>query len=137
VLKIATPVNNVLFRWTGGRVGGTFIGGAPIGLFTTVGRKSGQRRTVPLLYLQRGDDLVIVASQGGMPHHPAWYLNLRENPAVTVETRRGKGEYVARVVDADEKAELWPELLAMYKDYDAYQARTDRDIPVIVCSPAG
>jgi len=136
VIKVMTKINNAAYRATGGRLGGKFPGGAPICLVTTTGRKSGQPRTVALLYLRHGDDVVIVASKGGMSRHPDWYFNLVDHPQCTIQIKKDTGEFVSRVADPGEKAELWPKLLAMYKSYDDYQARTDREIPVIVCSPA-
>jgi len=106
-------------------------------LLTTVGRRSGEARTVPLIYLEDSERLVVVASQGGMPTHPGWYHNLVAHPRVTVETGRRIREMDARVADAVERAELWPRLVEMYDDYDDYQARTDRQIPVVILEPAG
>lgn len=123
------------YRLSGGWLGGRFLGGAPVLLLTTVGRRSGQPRTAPLLYLSEGDDLVVVASKGGMSHHPLWYRNLEANPRVEVEIGNQRRTMVARPATATEKAALWPRLVAMYRDYDAYQARTERDIPVVILSP--
>lgn len=134
-MKIASPLNVWLFRATGGRLGGRFPGGAPVLLMTSVGRRSGEPRTTPLLYLEDGDRLVVVASQGGMPSHPGWYHNVVAHPRVTVEVGRRVRDMTARVVDEDERAELWPRLVAMYRDFDDYQARTDRTIPVVVLDP--
>lgn len=134
-IKLMSRFNTGLYRRTGGRVGAKFPGGAPVCLLTTTGRKSGEPRTMPLLYLRRGDDVVVVASKGGFPNHPQWYLNLLADPEVTIEIKRERLPMVARVADADEKAEIWPELVAMYSSFDTYQARTERDIPVVICSP--
>lgn len=134
-IKLMSTANTGLYRRTGGRLGGKFPGGAPICLLTTTGRKSGEPRTMPLLYLADGDDVVLVASKGGFSGHPQWYLNLVADPGVVVEVGRSRREMTARVADADEKAALWPRLVAMYAAYDEYQARTDRDIPVVVCEP--
>ena len=135
-IKLMSKLNTGLYRRTGGKVGGSFKGGAPVCLLTTIGKVSGEPRTVPLLYLADGDDVVIVASKGGFSKHPQWYGNLRAHPEVTVQVGRTTRSMVARVASADEKAELWPRLVSMYADYDDYQARTDRDIPVVICSPA-
>ncbi|MCU0267637.1 MAG: nitroreductase family deazaflavin-dependent oxidoreductase [Acidimicrobiales bacterium] len=136
-IRVLSAANTWLYRRSGGRLGGRFLRGAPVCLVTTVGRKSGQPRTVPLLYLAHGEDVVIVASKGGMSHHPLWYLNLQADPAVTIEIGARKQRMVARTASAEEKDALWPRLVAMYRDYDSYQARTERDIPVVICSPAG
>ena len=85
-VQTMTGLNNVVYRLSNGRVAGHVPGGAPICLLTTVGRKTGRARTVPLLYLPDGDNLVIVASKGGMSTHPAWYLNLQAEPQAVVET---------------------------------------------------
>ncbi len=132
VIKVMSALNTWVYRATGGRIGGRFLRGAPVLLLTTTGRKSGERRTAPLLYLADGDRFVIVASKGGFSHHPAWYLNLEKNPDVTVEVGSDRREMRARIASDTEKKALWPKLVAMYRDYDDYQARTDRNIPVVV-----
>ena len=135
-MKLVGPAHVWLYRASCGRIWGRFPSSkVPVLLLTTVGRRSGEPRTVPLIYLDDGDRLVIVASQGGLPTHPAWYHNLVAHPLVTVQTRRRSRELEARVVDDDERAELWPRLVERYADYDGYQARTDRQIPVVVLDP--
>jgi deazaflavin-dependent oxidoreductase (nitroreductase family) len=124
------------YRLSGGRLGGRFWGGAPVLLLTTVGRRSGASRTAPLLYLPDGENLVVVASKGGMSHHPLWYKNLEANPRVEVEVGSERRTMVSRRATAAEKAALWPRLVAMYPEYESYQARTERDIPVVILSPA-
>ena len=136
VIKVGTKLNNAIYKASGGRIGGKFPGGAPVCLLTTIGRKSGEERTVALLYLRDGDDLVVVASQGGMPKNPGWYHNLVAEPKVTIQVKKDVGRFVARTANDEEKAELWPRLVAVYKGYDDYQAKTDRPIPVVICSPA-
>jgi deazaflavin-dependent oxidoreductase (nitroreductase family) len=125
------------YRLTGGRVGHRVTRGAPVLLLDHVGRRSGRKRTNPLLYIEDGDDLVIVASKGGSHRHPAWWLNLRENPRTTVQVGSRHREVVARQATVDEKERLWPRLVEIWPDYETYQRRTSRDIPVIVLSPAG
>jgi F420H(2)-dependent quinone reductase len=132
VVKAMSVANTWIYRATGGRIGGRFLRGAPVLLLTTVGRKSGQPRTAPLLYLKEGEAYVIVASKGGMSHHPLWFGNLQANPDVEVEVGREKIPMRARQVSDEEKAALWPKLVAMYRDYADYQARTERNIPVIL-----
>jgi deazaflavin-dependent oxidoreductase (nitroreductase family) len=135
-MRVMSGANVLLFRLTGGRLGGTFPGGAPVGLLTTTGRKSRAQRVAPLIYLEDGARIVLVASQGGMPKHPVWFLNLEANPDVSFETRAGgRRVYRARRASAEEKAGLWPRLCALYPDYATYQARTERDIPVVVLEP--
>jgi deazaflavin-dependent oxidoreductase (nitroreductase family) len=135
LIKIVSALTAWAYRATGGKIGGKFLRGAPVMLVTTTGRKSGEPRTVPLIYLEDGDDLVIVASKGGMSHHPAWYRNLEANPDVEVEIGSERRKMRARRASDEEKAELWPRLTQIYRDYDDYQARTDRNIPVVVLSP--
>jgi deazaflavin-dependent oxidoreductase (nitroreductase family) len=136
VMKVGTKLNNRLYRATGGKVGGKFPGGAPVCLLTTTGRTSGERRTVALLYLRDGDDVVVVASQGGMPRHPGWYHNLRADPKVTIQIGRDVRPFVARTATGEERDALWRRLVVMYPGYDDYQKKTDREIPVVVCTPA-
>ena len=130
-VKVMSVLNVLAYRATGGRLGGTFLRGAPVCLVTVIGRKSGEPHTLPLLYLADGDDLIIVASKGGMSKHPLWYLNLVANPRCEVEIGSERRSMIAREVGAEEKAALWPRLCQMYPDYADYQARTARDIPVL------
>jgi len=102
---------------------------------TVTGRRSGQPRTVPLLYLRDGERVVFVASKGGMSRHPVWYHNVTAHPEVEVQIGGETRAMRARTASAEEKAALWPKLVAMYPDYDDYQARTERDIPVVICEP--
>jgi deazaflavin-dependent oxidoreductase (nitroreductase family) len=129
-----TGLNVRLYRLTGGRVGGSFDG-APVLLLHHVGRKSGEERVTPLLHLSDGDDLVIVASMGGTPKHPAWFHNLTARPETEVEVGREHRPVRAEVASPEEKARLWPKLVELYPAYAAYQRRTDRDIPVVVLRP--
>lgn len=123
-----------LYRATRGRVGGTLAGG-PVVLLTTNGRKTGKERTVPLLYLPDGDDLVIVGSNGGTSTHPAWWLNLRANPVARVEVGDRRLRVRAREASLEERARLWPRLVEMYGGYEGYQEKTDREIPVVILHP--
>ena len=130
-----TALGIIVYRLSGGRVGGRAPGGAPICLLTTTGRRSGERRCVPLLYLTDGDDLVVVASRGGMNRHPAWYLNLLADPDVVVEVGRRHVHMQARPATPDERARLWPRLVEVYEHFESYAARTDRQIPVVLLRP--
>jgi len=135
LIRAASAANTWVYRLSGGRIGGRFRQGAPVLLLTTTGRKSGRPRTAPLLYLEDGENLVVVASKGGMSQHPVWYLNLEANPDVEVEIATSRRRLRARRASDEEKAKLWPRLVAMYRDYDDYQARTDRNIPVLILGP--
>lgn len=129
-------LNTWVYRASGGRWLGRFPSGAPVCLLTTIGRKSGRRRTTPLLYLRDGKDLVVVASQGGAPQHPSWYFNLQANPNAKVELGRSHFAVIARQVGEDERAALWPRLVAIYPPYETYQRRTTRRIPLLRLTPA-
>jgi deazaflavin-dependent oxidoreductase (nitroreductase family) len=132
VVKVMSVANTWLFRASGGKLGNKFLRGAPVLLLTTTGRKSGQQRVAPLIYLRDGDRLVVVASKGGMSHHPLWYRNLEANPDVEVELPGEKLAMRAERASDEEKALLWPRLLEVYPDYADYQARTERNIPVVI-----
>jgi deazaflavin-dependent oxidoreductase (nitroreductase family) len=135
-IRLMSAANTWVFRATGGRLGGKFRGGAPVLLLTTTGRKTGQPRTSPLLYLRSGNDYVIVGSKGGMSHNPLWVGNLDAHPDAEIEVGTEKMKVRARRASDAEKARVWPALVKMYPDYDTYQARTERNIPVIFLSPA-
>ena len=142
VIKTMARVQVKVFRLTNGRIGSKWrIGAAfrkpvPTLLLDHVGRKSGQAFTTPLLYLADGPNVVIVASQGGLPKHPQWFHNLVAAPDVRVHVKKEQPRPVrARVADAAERAELWPRLVALYADFATYQAVTDREIPVVVLEP--
>ena len=135
--RILGPIDRWIFRVTGGNRKFRLLGrGKAEGLLlTTIGRKSGQPRTTPLLYLPDGDKVVLVASKAGMPRHPLWYSNLRANPEVEVEIGSKKSPMAARQASDEEKGRLWPRLVEIYPAYAEYQARTDRNIPVLILSP--
>ena len=135
LVRAMSRVNIALYRSTGGRVGGR-VGKAPILLLTTTGRRSGAARVTPLLYLRDSERLVVVASYGGRPSHPAWYLNLLDEPKVAVQVRRERFAATARTATAEERAELWPRLVEMYPSYATYEQRTTREIPVVVLERA-
>lgn len=132
--KLATKLHSSLFRATNGRVGGTLAGG-PVLLLVTTGRKTGKRRTAPLLYLVDGEDFVIVASNGGAAQHPVWWLNLRADPEATIEVGDRTLRVRAEATNPEEKARLWPGLVRMYAGYAGYQRKTDREIPVVKLHP--
>lgn len=132
--KWVTKLHASLFRATAGRVGGRIVG-CPVLLLNTAGRKTGLRRTTPLLYLRDGDRYVTVASNGGTREHPAWWLNLKAHPEATVEVGGRKVRVRAQEADLEQKARLWPRLVEMYSSYEDYQRKTDREIPVVVLCP--
>lgn len=135
LVNLIPRANVLLYRWSGGRIGGR-MGGLPVLILHTVGRKSAKGRQSPLLYLRDGDDYVVVGSRGGSDAPPAWWLNLQARPAATVEIEGARQPVHARRATAEETAAYWPRLTAGYPFYDDYQARTAREIPVIVLSPS-
>jgi deazaflavin-dependent oxidoreductase (nitroreductase family) len=136
LLKLFSRLHVFLYTVSAGRFGGTFRRTAPVLLLTTTGRKSGKRRTTPLLYLADGNRYVVVASVGGAPTHPAWYLNLRGDPAATIQIGGRLLAVTAETAGPEQRARLWPKVAQMYPGYDAYQARTTREIPIVVLTPS-
>ncbi len=141
IIKYAARAQVWLYRRTRGRIGSRWRIGAgfrkpvPTLLLDHRGRKSGTWFTTPVLYLADGPRIIVVASQGGLPHHPQWYLNLRANPDTTVQIRSEVRHVRARIADPTERAALWPKLVELYADFDTYQAWTEREIPVVVLEP--
>ncbi len=133
-LKLGSGAHAGVYRATGGKLFGR-VGKSPILLLNTVGRKTGRKRTSPLLYVMDGEDFVIIASKGGAPNHPAWYLNLKANPDATVEVGDREVRVRAEEVDSEEKVRLWQKMVEMYPAYDAYQEKTEREIPLLVLRP--
>lgn len=125
----------VVYRLTGGLVGGRIPGGPPMLLLDHVGARTGTRRTTPLVYLRDGDDVVVVASKGGSPRHPGWFHNLRAHPDTTVQIGARRLPVRARVATPDERSRLWPRVVARYGGYEDYQRRTSRQIPLVILEP--
>lgn len=132
--RAVMAIHRILYRASGARVGGSF-GGAPVLLLTTTGGRTGKRRTTPLLFLEQKDRLVVVASNGGSDRTPTWFLNLRKEPRVEVEIGSRRHRMHARPATAGERAKLWPKVVELYGRYEAYQARTERRIPLVILSP--
>lgn len=129
-----TGAHALAYRVSHGRVGGR-LAGLEQALLTTRGRRSGKDRTVPLAVTRDGRRLLLVASNGGSEHHPAWFLNLRENPDVVVHTRGRRTPMRARVATERERPELWRVVTAANPSYGRLEGRTRRVIPVVVCEP--
>jgi F420H(2)-dependent quinone reductase len=131
--KAFSQLHQRMYRRTGGRLGKT-MRKAPVFVLTTRGRKSGQARSVPLIYLEDGDRWLVVASNGGQDRQPAWYLNLLDQPLA--EIRVGEADIPVKVRPATdtEREEAWPKLVGLYPGYDAYTKRTERRLPVLVMS---
>lgn len=139
MMKTANLVHRGLHAVSGGRIGST-IRDMPVVKLTTIGRVSGKPRTVMLTAPVHDDDQwVFVASKGGDDRHPDWYRNLVANPEITVESMTDDAApraFVARTASDDEKADLWPKIVASNDGYAGYQAKTERDIPVVIAEPA-
>jgi deazaflavin-dependent oxidoreductase (nitroreductase family) len=137
-LKTLNTAHRAVLKVTGGRFGWELLK-MPVIELTTTGRKTGQPRTVMLTSpYQEGSTYVVVASKGGEDTHPAWFLNVRDNPKVEVALRGGdKQPMEATVATAEERARIWPELTAAHKNYAGYQRKTDREIPLVLLKPIG
>lgn len=133
-LRWAGKLNVPLYRLSGGRLLGK-VNNAPVLLLTTTGRKSGQQRTAPVVYLADGDRYVVIGSNAGHSRAPAWALNLKAHPEAEVEVGRRTIPMRARVTEGEERADLWRRHNEQYSGFDEYEARTDRDISVFVLEP--
>ncbi|MBA2608365.1 MAG: nitroreductase family deazaflavin-dependent oxidoreductase [Actinobacteria bacterium] len=136
IIKVVNTFHRTLVNVSSGKLGGK-IAGMPAVILTTTGRKTGEKRqsmlTAPII---DGDTVVLIASYGGGPKHPQWYLNLQADPNVQI-TRDGKTKnYMARTASPAERAEMWPKVTDAYKGYSSYQEKTDREIPVVIFDPA-
>ena len=121
------------YRETNGAEGHDWQGTKTL-LLTTTGRRSGEPRELPLIYGRHGDDYLVVASKGGAPEHPAWYLNLEAHPEVEVQVGPDRFKANARTATAEERPEMWRTMTAEWPAYDEYQTKTDREIPIVVLS---
>ena len=143
IIKVMSQVTTSVYGWSGGllgstwRVGSAFPWGIPVLLLTTIGRKSGLPRTLPLLFIEEGDRIIVVASKGGLPSEPLWYKNLVANPECDVQIKRRKMKMSARTASPEEREALWPKLVAHYPDYASYATWTERIIPVVILEPIG
>lgn len=131
LLRIVWAAHVIVYLGSGGLIGQR-LGGVPFLLLTTRGRRSGRSWTRPLTFVSDGDSLVVAASYGGSPRHPAWYLNLAADPTVEVQIGRRTFRTRARLANPDERARLWPRFVATYRGFADYQRRTDRQIPLVV-----
>ena len=120
------------YRETGGEVGHVWKEGSSVLLLTTTGRRTGERRTVPLIYAEDGDRYVIVASKGGAPAHPGWYRNLVKTPDVELQVLDDVFPAHARTAEGEERERLWATVNEVWPHYAEYQTRTERIIPVVV-----
>jgi F420H(2)-dependent quinone reductase len=133
-LRWVGKLNTPLYRISGGRLGGR-VGRAPVLLLTTTGRKSGQPRTCPVVYLEDGDRFVVINTNAGNSRTPAWSLNLRADPEAEVEVGARRRRVRARIAEGEERAELWRKHNVQYAGFDDYAERLERDIAVFVLDP--
>jgi deazaflavin-dependent oxidoreductase (nitroreductase family) len=132
VLSKFAAAHTALYRASGGRIGQRLPGAPPMLLLDHVGARTGTERTTPLAYVSDGDDLVLIASKGGHPKHPAWFHNLKANPVTTVQVGPEQRQVRARVANPEERARLWPGIVSRYSNFGTYQDRTDREIPLVI-----
>jgi F420H(2)-dependent quinone reductase len=132
-LRVFGAIHNAVYRLSGGKVAGR-MGKAPVLLLSVTGRKSGKRRTTPLLYGRDGDNYVLIASVGGAPKHPAWYHNLKGQEA-EILVGRERLRVRAREAEGEERDRLWAQMVALFPNYAEYQTKTERRIPVVVLEP--
>jgi len=134
LIKLWVRAHCTFYRLTNGRIGGK-LGDSSILLLTTLGRKTGVRRTTPVIFLRTGRSYAIVASLAGADRHPGWYLNLEASHEANVQVMDKRIHVRAQTVDAERRRELWPQLVAIYPPYAEYQTRTTRVIPVVELFP--
>jgi deazaflavin-dependent oxidoreductase (nitroreductase family) len=135
LLRRASAAHTMVYRASGGRIGHRLPGAPPMLLLDHVGARSGTRRTTPLVYVVDGEDVVLVASKGGHPRHPAWFHNLRAHPDTSVQIGAERRPVRARVATAAERPRLWEAAVRTYGGYRGYQERTDREIPLVILEP--
>jgi deazaflavin-dependent oxidoreductase (nitroreductase family) len=133
-LRAMGRLNVPVYRLTRGRLMGK-IGGAPVLLLTSTGRRSGQARTAPVLYLQDADRVVVIGSNAGNVNEPAWSHNLKANPDAEIDIRGRRRQVRARVTEGEERAELWRKMNEQYAGFDEYDERTSRNIAVFALDP--
>jgi F420H(2)-dependent quinone reductase len=124
-----------MYRATRGLIGHRFPGAPPMLLLDHVGAKTGTKRTTPLAYVPDDRNVIVVASKGGHPRHPAWYHNLVANPDTTIQVGSETRQVHARVATAEERERLWPKAVSFYKPYSSYQRKTKREIPLVILEP--
>ncbi len=130
LVKVLSSAHTSVYRMTNGVIGRRLVNNDML-LLTTRGRATGRDHTVPLLYLRDGDRLVVVASYGGRPAHPAWYRNLVADPRVEVQVDGDRRPMVASTMSDGDRIAWWPKVVAAWNDYETYQSKTDRQIPVV------
>jgi deazaflavin-dependent oxidoreductase (nitroreductase family) len=134
-MKLMWRIHRAVYKATNGRIGGRIT--LPVLLLNVTGRKSGRTRTAGLYYLEDGDDLFVIASNAGEDYHPAWWLNLRDNPTAAVQIGKEEFPVVAHEADGEERVRLWTKAVEADPAYATYEDRTTRRIPVVVLKKEG
>jgi len=134
--QLVFSLMNFLYRASGGRIGGK-MGRADVLLLTTTGRKSGKKRTLPLVYIMDGPAYVITASAGGADKHPGWFFNVRSNPQSLIQVREKQIKVTAEVAGPEKRSELWARLVELAPNFAGYEKRTSREIPMVILRPVG
>lgn len=132
--RFITKTHINLYRRTRGAIGGS-IAGRSLLLLITIGRKSGQERTTPLLYIKDGGDYILIASYGGAPQDPLWFRNLQAHPEAKIQVGAEVLEVTARKANPEERARIWPLVIGQFKNFADYQTKTTREIPVVILTP--
>jgi deazaflavin-dependent oxidoreductase (nitroreductase family) len=135
ILNRAMRGHVALYRATGGRIGRRIPGMPPMLLLDHVGARSGKLRTTPLVYMPDGEDLIVVASKGGHPRHPAWLHNLRSGPDTEIQVGPSRMKVHAREADESERRRLWPRAALYNPHWARYRTRTEREIPIVILEP--
>jgi deazaflavin-dependent oxidoreductase (nitroreductase family) len=134
IFKIFTGMHTFIYRLSDGRLGGE-MRGFHVLLLTTVGRKSGKRRTTPLGYFTEGGNYIIIASNGGLDTHPAWYFNIKHQPRVTIQVKDQVLAVTGETASPEERSRLWQRLIQIAPVYAGYEKQTKRVIPLVILKP--
>ena len=135
ILGLVSSINAFIYRMSNGRLWSKWSGKYPIMVLSTVGRKTKKIRHIPLIKVLHNNQPILVASMGGAPIHPSWFFNVRDNPNLEVQIGPDKKSYQAIRASEEDKEKLWPTICSFYSDYQVYQERTQRNIPVLISTP--
>ena len=135
IVGLVSSINAFIYRMSNGRLWSKWSGKYPIMVLSTVGRKTKKIRHIPLIKVLYNNQPILVASMGGAPFHPSWFFNVRDNPNIEVQIGSDKKSYQAIRASEEDKERLWPTICSFYSDYQVYQERTQRNIPVFISTP--
>jgi deazaflavin-dependent oxidoreductase (nitroreductase family) len=136
-MRAFSRLNVFAYRWSGGRLMKTAMGGYPVCVIGFTGRKTGRRREIPLIHVPDGERKILVGSMAGLDTHPAWVHSVRANPEISITADGCTQRYRAREVEGVDRETAWRRMIEIYPPYEDYQLRTERTIPVFVCDPLG